>query len=83
MEERIAKLETNLEHLQSDVSGITADVRRLNDKFDGLQQQMNVFAITLEKGFAKLDTARAQDRIWWLLTCAAMLGVMARALKWF
>ena len=83
MEERIAKLETNLEHIQLNVSGMTADVRRLNDKFDGLQQQMNVFAITLEKGFAKLETARAQDRIWWLLTCAAMLAVMARALEWF
>jgi hypothetical protein len=36
----------------------------------------------MEKGFAELRTGRALDRVWWLLMSAALLGVIARAVKW-
>jgi hypothetical protein len=31
---------------------------------------------------AALHSARAFDRVWWLLMSGALLGVMARAFKW-
>jgi hypothetical protein len=35
-----------------------------------------------DKSLAALHTARAFDRVWWLLMPGALLGVMARAFKW-
>jgi hypothetical protein len=40
VEERIAVLEINVKHIQSDVSDIKVDVRRLNDKIDDLGKQL-------------------------------------------
>ena len=41
MEERVAKLEANVEHIRSDVSDIKVDVRRLNDKIDGVNKDLS------------------------------------------
>jgi chromosome segregation ATPase len=41
MEERVAKLEANVEHIRSDVSDIKTDVRRLNDKIDGVNKDLS------------------------------------------
>lgn len=43
---------------------------------------MTSLALNVEKSFAALKIGRALDRVWWLLKCAAMLGVMARGFKW-
>ena len=93
VEERVARLEANVEHIQSDVSDMKVDLRRLNDKVDGLEQKLSgkidslkdtvaSLALTMEKSFAALKVGRALDRVWWLLMSAAMLGIMARAVKW-
>jgi hypothetical protein len=36
----------------------------------------------MEKLFAELKIGRALDRVWWLLMCGTLLGVMARGFKW-
>ena len=137
VEERVARLEVNVEHILLDVSDIKIDIRRLNDKFDTVEQRLTdkidgvdqklsdkidgvdqklsdkidgveqkltakidgvdqkltgkndslkdaLAALTLrvEKGFADMKASHAMDRVWWLLTCAAMLGVMAHGFKW-
>jgi chromosome segregation ATPase len=162
LEERVGRLEANVEHIQTDVSDIKIDIRRLGDKidrvdqklsdkidgldqrlsakidgidqkidgvdqklsakidsvdqklaakidsvdqklsakFDGIDQRFSAkteslkdlvtnLAINMEKQFAKfekslaaLHTARAFDRVWWLLMSGALLGIMARAFKW-
>jgi hypothetical protein len=41
MEERVAKLKANIEHIRSDVSDIKTDVRRLNDKIDGVNKDLS------------------------------------------
>jgi uncharacterized coiled-coil protein SlyX len=40
VEERLARLESNVEHIQSDVSEMKVDIRRLNDKIDSLDQRL-------------------------------------------
>jgi SMC interacting uncharacterized protein involved in chromosome segregation len=93
LEERVARLEANVEHIQKDVSDLKIDVRRLYDKIDtvdhklsskidSLKDTVSALAINMEKSFASLHAARAFDRVWWLLMSGALLGVMARAFKW-
>jgi predicted nucleic acid-binding Zn-ribbon protein len=104
VEERVARLEVNVEHILLDVSDIKIDIRRLNDKIDTVDKKLSdkidavdqkltgkndslkdaLAALTLrvEKGFADMKASRAMDRVWWLLMCAAMLGVMAHGFKW-
>ena len=93
MEERVAKLEANIEHIRSDVSDIKTDVRRLNDKIDGVNRDLSGKIDTVNKDLSgKIDTVmqaiadlkigRALDRVWWPLMSGALLGIMARAFKW-
>ena len=82
MEERVAKLEANVEHIRSDVSDIKTDVRRLNDKIDGVNKDLFGKIDTVIQAIADLKIGRALDRVWWLLMSGALLGIMARAFKW-
>ena len=148
VEDRIGKLEAHVEHIKADVADTKIEVRRLNDKVDGVGQQMlakiDVVDQTLSAKIdtvnqtlsAKIDTvhqtllariddvnrtlsakidsvnqtlsarieavnqtllakldavhqqlvelkiSRALDRVWWLLMCGTLLGVMARGFKW-
>jgi chromosome segregation ATPase len=115
VEERIARLEANSDHMRSDIADMKIDLRRLNDKVEdvdkkltakidgvdekltakidgmdekltakigGLDEKLASLALAMEKGFAELRTGRALDRVWWLLMSAALLGVIARAVKW-
>jgi predicted RNase H-like nuclease (RuvC/YqgF family) len=40
VEERLGRLELNVEHIQSDVSEMKVDIRHLNDKIDGVDQRL-------------------------------------------
>jgi phage shock protein A len=93
MEERVARLEVKVDHIQSDVSELKTDVRRLDEKIDKVEQKFTAKIDAMDQKFtAKIDTilemivdlkvGRALDRVWWLLMSAALLGVMARAFKW-
>jgi uncharacterized protein YoxC len=82
MEERVAKLEANVEHIRSDVSDIKTDVRRLNDKIDGVKKDLSGKIDTVIQAIADLKIGRALDRVWWLLMSGALLGTMARAFMW-
>jgi predicted nucleic acid-binding Zn-ribbon protein len=93
MEERVAKLEANVEHIRSDVSDIKTDIRRLNDKIDGVNKDLSgkIDAVNRDlsgkidaviQAIADLKIGRALDRVWWLLMSGALLGIMARAFKW-
>jgi len=47
MEERVARLEAKVDHIQSDVSELKVEVRRLDDKIDKVEQRLT----------AKIDAA--------------------------
>jgi NifB/MoaA-like Fe-S oxidoreductase len=92
LEERFARLEVNVEHIQKDVSDMKVDIltakidafeQRLTGKIDSLKDVVTALAINMEKQFGALRTARAFDRVWWLLMSAAILSIMGRAFKWF
>jgi chromosome segregation ATPase len=40
VEERVAVLEANIEHIRSDISEMKTDIRRLNEKIDGVDQKL-------------------------------------------
>ncbi len=40
VEERVARLEANVEHIRSDISDMKTDIRRLNDKVDAVDQKL-------------------------------------------
>ena len=65
---RLTRLESDLKHIQTDVSDIKVEVRRTNDKIDGLKDEMasmKVWAIGLYVALA-----------------ASLLFVMAKGFKW-
>ena len=80
--ERVAKLETNVEHIKSDVAELKTDVRRMNDKIDSVDQRLTSKIDSVLQAVADLKVGRAFDRVWWFLMSGALLGVMARAFKW-
>src|SRR5258707_12810320 len=41
VEERVARLEANVEHIQKDVSDMKIDIRRLGDKIDSVDQKLS------------------------------------------
>jgi len=41
LEDRVARLEVNVEHIQKDVSEMKVDIRRLRDKMDGMNQTLS------------------------------------------
>jgi predicted nucleic acid-binding Zn-ribbon protein len=56
VEDRVARLEVNVEHIQKDVSEMKVDIRRLNDKIDGIDQKLTAKIDAVdEKLTAKID----------------------------
>ena len=47
LEERVARLEANVEHIQSDISDMKIDIRRLDDKIDGVKDAVTALAINM------------------------------------
>lgn len=72
MEERMARLEAHVEHLQIDVSEIKGDIRRLDakidDKIDGLKDS--------------ITSAKLWAFALYLALAATLLAVLARGFKW-
>jgi len=58
--------------MQGSIAELGSETQRL---FAELRAEMH-------KGFADFRVARVFDRVWYLLMCAALLGVMARGFKW-
>ena len=145
VEQRLARLEVSVENIQSDVTEIKTDIRRLvggidevdkrltgkideantrltgkidevntrlTGKIDALGEKMSAkidevdtrlsgkidaldkkqtesfetlrtMIMGLQNSFADLKVSRANDRVWWLMISAALLGIMAHGLKWF
>jgi len=97
MESRIARIESDTEHLRKDVSRVEARVDHLDRKFDtkldALDKKIDTKFGELEKKVGDLSHAfhafqlqitrqRWLDKVWWLGIAGVLLGVMARGFKW-
>ena len=61
LEDRIARLEVNVEHIQKDVSEMKVDIRRLNDKIDAVDQNLTAKIDAVDaKLTAKIDAVDAK-----------------------
>lgn len=92
-DERIAVLETTINHIDASLIGITQELRRLNEridsfsnrmdgKFDSIDGKFNYIEEKLDKKFDKLN-----DRLWtlffWMIAgFASILGIMAHGFHW-
>ena len=97
VEDRLGKLEAQVEHIRTDISDLKVDLRRLNDKVDEVDKRLNGkidevdkrlggkidnLRESMDQQFTKLNVGRAHDRVWFLLIGATILGVMAHGFKW-
>jgi len=89
VEERIARLEEKTDHIQSDITEMKTDIRRIDAKVDAVRDSVAVLRVEMKDlegrmrdSFAALNVGRMLDKVWWLLISAALLGVMARGFKW-
>ncbi|HVZ32108.1 MAG TPA: hypothetical protein VG963_06775 [Polyangiaceae bacterium] len=69
--ERFTRLESRVEHLQSIVGEIKADLRTLTEKLEGVKDAIS-----------QIQASRGLDKVWWMSIAAGLLGVMARGFKW-
>jgi septation ring formation regulator EzrA len=91
VEERLARLESSVEHIQSDVSEMKVDIRRLNDKIDGVDHRLSgkidslkdsiaAQSLTMEKSISRLT-------VWAMTLFISMAGgfltFLGRSLHWF
>ncbi len=76
------RLQAHVEHIRSDISDMRIDIRRLNDKVDGVDKTLSAKIDGVLQSISELKIGRALDRVWWLLMSGALLGIMARAFKW-
>ncbi len=89
--ERIVRLESNVEHIQSDVSEIKIELRRLNDKIDGVDQKFSAKFDSLKDQIAAqtltMEKSLSQLRIWAMMFFITMAGslltFLAHSLHWF
>jgi outer membrane murein-binding lipoprotein Lpp len=84
--ERLARLESDVKHVQTDVSDIKVELRRTNDKIDSLETK---FEAKFDSIRAVLDAMRADaasTKIWalglYIALASTLLFVMAKGFKW-
>jgi chromosome segregation ATPase len=75
-----SKIDTAASKLDQKVDGGLASV---NAKLDALGKSLNAHQLAVSDLAKQFIKARGVDRVWWLVIVGAVLGVMARALKWF
>jgi phage shock protein A len=70
-QERFARLESTVEHVQSDLAELKTDVRALSAKFDAIKDSLS-----------EAQASRGLDKVWWMSIAGGLLAVMARGFKW-
>jgi len=86
---RMTRLESDAAHIRSDVADLKIDGRELRREFGELRKEFGELRkefgeVRIQLGDMRREIMRGllHTRIWMLLLCAAMLGVMARGLHW-
>ncbi len=97
LEERVARIEPDVEHLKVDVAEIKGDQRGMRQELNGLRDDFNSFRVEVTREFGKvhtgtetLRTAIEQNKRWMIVAGAGLLGTvlaafgaLGRVMKWF
>ena len=75
LESRVARLESDVAHIRSDIAEMKLDFREMRKEMNAMDKRI----ADLDR---KLVHGLMSNRIWTLLQCAVLLGVMARGFKW-
>lgn len=88
-EERLGRLEVNVEHLRADMSQIKIDIREVRQEIHSVRNlvapmelKMASLELKMIEAIHLLKVGRMADRVGMLLMGAAILGVMARGFGW-
>jgi outer membrane murein-binding lipoprotein Lpp len=86
VEDRVGKLESDVQHLQADVTEIKADARQFRSEVLARFEKVDASFERIEQAIAELRTQMVrgdlQTRIWMLLSNGTVLAVMAHGFKW-
>ena len=90
MKGRIGRIEDKLDAVEESVAALRVEMKDSNaamkDAISALDGRMKDSFAALDArmrdSFEKLNVGRALDKVWALLTVAALLGVMARGFSW-
>lgn len=75
----IRRLDAKIDGVKDSVAVLTVHMEK---SFAALSEKINESFKAVDRSFEKLKVGRALDKVWWLLTAGAILGVMARGFKW-
>jgi chromosome segregation ATPase len=92
-ETRLARLESDVAHISSDVADLKTDMRGMRDEmrrefaeirreFAELHKELTEVHKELAASGKAIIRGDLMNRIWTLLMCGAMQGVIARGLHW-
>lgn len=86
VEERISRLEANVEHIQRDVTEIKGDIRRLDAKIDGLNARLDAKIDAVKDSVAALaltmEKSIASAKMWAVGLYVALVAGLATGFMW-
>lgn len=90
LEERVARIESDVEHLKVDVAEIKADQRAMRQELSSLRGEFHSFRVEVTGEFGRVHTAIEQNKRWMIVagagligTAVGMLAMVGRVMKWF
>lgn len=90
MEARIARPESDVEHIRSDMADVKVELRTLRDKMDGMSTSLTQRMVDLTDRIDAVNTSLkdglASAQVWalvlYIVLAGGMLGTMARGFGW-
>ena len=94
LEERVAKIESDVEHLKRDMEHLKTDVHGLRVEFHEFKvdvtREFGAVRVEMAQGFGSLHTAVEHSKRWMVVTgigmiasAAGTLVTLGRIMKWF
>lgn len=79
MEARIARLESDVHHIRSDMTDVKADIRALRDKMDGMNAKLSE---RMEDLRDSVGSAKVWALILYIALAGGLFGTISRGFGW-
>lgn len=90
LEERVARIESDVEHLKVDVAEIKGKLNGLSDEFRAFKVEVTREFGAVHTDIESLRTAIEKNKLWMIVTVAVListgigtLATLGRVMKWF